>query len=271
LFQYAAGRSLSIKYDSSLLLDISSFDTYTLHKFGLTPFQLKADVIGYKTLVELLDVEKKCFAFKKRMITPVNESQFSYNLEFSSFHNNSYLKGYWQSEKYFLNIRQLLIEEISISSNSMLSDADRTILEKIKMTNSCSIHLRRGDYISNKSTNEVHGVCSLNYYYDAILKLSELTKIDHFFIFSDDPDWVSKNLELEVPFTLVRHNGPERNYADFELMKSCNHQIIANSTFSWWAAWLNNDMNKIVVAPKRWFLSNEFDTKDLIPDNWLKI
>jgi hypothetical protein len=125
--------------------------------------------------------------------------------------------------------------------------------------------------VLNPATNEYHGVCSLHYYQRAIKQLAKIVRDPHIFIFSDDPTWVQSNLFLSYPSTLVTINGPGKDYADLRLMSLCNHHIIANSSFSWWGAWLCSNAEKQVYAPRQWFRSPEIDTSDLIPVIWHKI
>ena len=113
-------------------------------------------------------------------------------------------------------------------------------------------------------------MCSLNYYHEAIKFILQNITNPHFFIFSDDPAWVEKNLVMDYPITIMNQNGVIRDYEDLYLMSLCQHFIIANSSFSWWAAWLSTNVNKIVVAPKKWF-ATEADPLDLIPENWQRI
>ena len=143
------------------------------------------------------------------------------------------------------------------------------IAEKISQVNAVSLHVRRGDYISDKK-NAFIGVCTLDYYKTAIEKIK--TQVDNpvFFVYSDDINWVKNNLVIDKTAVFVNHNRGQESYNDMHLMSLCKHNIIANSSFSWWGAWLNTSPDKIVIAPKQWF-ANMQDTSDLLPDNWLKM
>ena len=151
-----------------------------------------------------------------------------------------------------------------------MSVADKKVLEDINTTNSIAIHVRRGDYVSVESVAQTHGVCSLNYYRRAIDFVTHKVENPQFFIFSDDPEWVSEHLSTGYPTSYVIHNGPEEAFQDLRLMSLCQHQIIANSSFSWWGAWLNKNAEKIVIAPRRWFLDKR-NTSDMCPENWNRI
>jgi hypothetical protein len=137
---------------------------------------------------------------------------------------------------------------------------------------SISVHIRRGDYVTDPTINKVHGTCSVPYYKIAINRFKTLFENPRFFIFSDDLKWVEDNLCIENFSTFISHNGYIKDYEDLRLMSLCKHHIIANSSFSWWGAWLCENSNKIVLAPKKWFNNelNEF-TYDLIPTSWIRI
>jgi len=135
-------------------------------------------------------------------------------------------------------------------------------------TNSVSIHFRRGDYVTNPLTSQHHGVCSNKYYQDAISLLKSKISQPHFFLFSDEPEWLKTNVSLQEPFRIIDNNP---GYVDLYLMSNCKHNIIANSSFSWWGAWLNNNPDKIVIAPHKWFNEPGINTYDLIPETWIRL
>ena len=127
--------------------------------------------------------------------------------------------------------------------------------------------------MKNSKIASVHGVCSLDYYQKAIKLLIKNNPNNDLraFVFSDDFDWVKTNFEIPIPKFLVDINDSLNPHLDLELMRNCNKFIIANSSFSWWAAWLCDHKNKEVIAPKNWFNSNDLDTVDLIPKSWERI
>ena len=141
----------------------------------------------------------------------------------------------------------------------------------ILAVNSVSIHVRRGDYLTNPVTFQTHGLCDIDYYKKAIDEILDLVDKPHFFIFSDDQSWAKSNIIFGAPTDYVMHNNSLKNYEDLRLMSYCRHHIIANSSFSWWGAWLGNNPEKIVIAPKKWFNDPKIDTTDLIPDTWLRL
>lgn len=278
LFQYAAGRAIAERLDAPLKMDLSEFDTYLLRRFELDKFNINAGIATsdelaglvinpsrfqrrYSRLAISLGLRANNIAFK--------ESNFGYDDAFEKIQHPVYLNGYWQSEKYFKSAEAKLRGELCLVSKP--GETSQKILDEILQCAAVSLHIRRGDYITNPSAASVHGVCSLDYYYSAVRHICARVESPCFFVFSDDPQWAKDHLRINYPVQFVEANGPDRGVEDMWLMKSCKHHIIANSSFSWWAAWLNENQDKIVIAPHIWFLDNKIDTKDLIPEQWCRI
>ena len=188
---------------------------------------------------------------------------------FSIYPNDCYLDGYWQSTKYFLEYEQEICNDFQF--NNFILDKYGDIKDKLKKVNSIAIHVRRCDYVSCKQTSQVHGTLDVKYYINVLDFISNQVPNSHYFVFSDDHDWAQTNISTIRPITYM----DKLNSAamDLYLMSVCKHQIIANSTFSWWAAWLNKNPDKIVVAPKQWFANKDLNnqTGDLIPNNWQRL
>ena len=182
-----------------------------------------------------------------------------------------YLDGFWQSEKYFLDIEEILRQDFTLKLPQ--SELFERISEVIASTCAVSLHIRRGDMANDPEANRLHGTCSLDYYDRAVQHIAKRINQPHFFIFSDDPIWVKEHLNLSFPSTLVSYGSSLHDYEELHLMSRCHHHITANSSFSWWGAWLNPKPDKIVITPKKWFgdFADDHDTKDLIPDNWLRL
>ena len=179
-----------------------------------------------------------------------------------------YFKGFFQTEKYFVDLREQLLKDFELVIP--LNQENKEILDKIKSTESISVHFRRGDY-TKKRVADKYGSCSVEYYKNATNLIAEkLDKKPTLFIFSDDINWVKENVKFDFDTVYVDVNTGKTGYFDLELMKNCKHNVIANSSFSWWGAWLNNNPEKIVVAPKIWMkvLDNDFD---IIPTSWIRI
>lgn len=279
MFQFAAGRALSLVRKVPLLLDIRSFDSGKMHQ----GFELDRIFAGKFTLAEHLDVQRVLgWQFSRSMLRILSwpqmsflrnkrlviEKSFEYCPEISSIPSTCYLKGYWQSESYFADIFDIIRSDFSFLLP--MNGENEAVAREIERVNSVSIHIRRGDYVTNPKAYSVHGVCSLQYYERAISFISGRVSNPVFFVFSDDIEWVRRNLGGKYDFRFVDHNRGENSYNDMRLMSLCAHNIIANSSFSWWGAWLNLSDAKIVVAPERWF-ANETNTADLLPSAWVRL
>ena len=274
MFQYAAGRSLAIANNCELKLDVSGYKNYTLHNgYELNLFKIQA---GIATDVEISDFVKSrsrlsSFISKKLKLknkSHLIEKNFGYDSSFFEIKRFVYIDGYWQSYQYFESIKSQL--KLELTPATPLSGLNLTISKQIANCNSVSLHIRRGDYVNNLEANKTHGFIGIEYYNKAISLIHEQVLHPHFFVFSDDIAWARENLGLIVNVIFVDHNQGRTSFEDMRLMSLCQHHIIANSSFSWWGAWLNTSPNKIVIAPKQWF-ANMQDTSDLMPENWLKI
>ena len=150
-------------------------------------------------------------------------------------------------------------------------EEDRGMIQRIRATTAVAVHVRRGDYVSEPSTHAVHGTCALDYYERAAQLIAAQSEHPHFFVFTDDPAWARAHLQLPFPSTLVSETVGERDCEDLRLMSRCQHFIIANSSFSWWGAWLGSHPGKVVVAPQRWFATDVHDTRDIVPPGWTRL
>ena len=197
------------------------------------------------------------------------EPQFRYDPHLSDQKLPLYMDGYWQSELYFADAAEALRRELS--PREPLDDVNAEMAQSIRQCTAVSLHVRRGDYVTNAHTNAYHGVCSLDYYRRAIDHIRGQISDAHLFVFSDDADWTRENLKTDLPTTYVSANPPDRGFRDIQLMSLCRHHIISNSSFSWWGAWLNPNPGKIVVAPSQWFAAGGNDTSDLVPGSWVRL
>lgn len=277
MFQYAVGLSLATKLNTDFRLDKTKFKGYKAHKFGLDTLRLSIDFMDpadYFLLERSNSATRniKEFVKSKKSNKPAvkvyRERGFAYAPEVLSMKGDVYLTGYFQSEKYFLSIRDSLLT--AFKPKKVSKDA-RAMAEKIiKEKKSVSLHVRRGDYVSNPDANKYHGTKSVDYYNAALLRVEKSQKDSTVFVFSDDIEWCKKNLKL-VTKQIVWVDSENSAIEDIYLMSLCKSNIIANSTFSWWGAWLNNNPKKIVVAPKVWFSDPKIDTSDLIPGSWVRL
>ena len=279
-FQYAVGRHLAEIRSAILKMDISGFETYRLHRYSLWPFNIQENFASLEE-VTALTVRKQVIAGRvirqilrrppKPAPTHIQEKHFHFDPEILSLADGVYLEGYWQSERYFkdIDIGEIIRKEFTVKLP--LAGKNLELAKQIQSTESVSLHIRRKDYISNKKTARVHGTRGLNYYHKSINKVAQMINNPHFFVFSDDPRWAIANLKIDYPITYVTHNDASTNYEDLRLMSQCKHHIIANSSFSWWGAWLCTTPGKVVIAPKKWFNEPGRDTSDLIPKGWDRI
>ncbi|MCY0969551.1 alpha-1,2-fucosyltransferase [Chryseobacterium wangxinyae] len=273
MFQYATARALALFRNEELSLDNHLFTNYMLHEYGLHHFNIHCSFFEKENTAfePLTTTEKaKAFLYQKKIYNTYVEKDLRYDealFEFS--HKNIFLKGYFQSEKYFITFRDQLRKDFEITSPLKKETID--FLQIIKTENSVSLHIRRGDYVSNPEANAVHGTCDLKYYHRAIEAIKKIVENPVFFIFSDDIDWAKANLKINNTTYFVDFNDASTNYEDIKLMSACKHNIIANSSFSWWGAWLNDNDNKIVIAPNKWFNTDDHNSKDIIPESWRQI
>lgn len=273
MFQYAYAKALE-QSGYEVKIDITAFLTYKLHggyqldkyKIDLKPSTIDENKILYKNniffkILKKLGIENAKIKQEKSLLFDSN---------FLKIGNNNYIEGYFQSEKYFKNIREVLLKQFIIKQET--SNYTKKIEKKIIVSkNSCALHVRRGDFVS--STNiHIHGVCDMGYYKKAMKYLEEKVGDMDYFIFSDDIDWVKENLDVQNAI-YIESKEKRLPHEDIYLMSLCSHNIIANSSFSWWGAWLNQNKNKIVIAPKRWFVDEKMQkqSRDIVCESWIKI
>lgn len=290
MFQYAIGRSLSLKHEEELRLD-TSFYTYdhfwtTKREFRLNHFSISGNVFqknrisssllslfcqtSWKhpsTVHTMYNRVFRCVPYPTCGLLYVHERIAESHPEFLEC-SDVYLDGNWQSEKYFQENAQQVREDFQIITSP--SPENQKWIDFISTHNSVCLHVRRGDYVTDPFVGKRHmGTCSLDYYSRAIDYLSD--KVDDlvFIVFSDDVPWVREHLHIPYPTYYMDHNDGSTDYEDMRLMSMCDHFITANSSFSWWGAWLGTSEDKIVVCPEKWYAD---ETKvDIIPNYWVKM
>lgn len=277
MFQYAFGRYLSIKHNTDLKLDVSDFKNYTNREFELNVFNLNLIIASESEIQQIM--KPKYFPFRGRdyfglgnQNVVLYEDKLSFELSNFKTKRNTYIAGYWQSEKYFNRIRDVILNDFNfgVPRNQEALYCMNQILSEV---NSVSVHIRRGDYVENSDAFKFHGVLPLSYYLEAISIVMKKVKGARFYFFSDDIDWVIQNFKHLDDAEFIDFNKGKNSFEDMRLMSLCRHNIIANSSFSWWAAWLNSNPNKIVIAPKQWFADTNKNREaiDIVPERWLKI
>lgn len=266
MFQYAAARRLAERHRTELVLELSGFESYSLRRYELDAFKIANRIM---TLVEVDSWARRC-AEQGGSVAYLKEPHFHFFPGLLSAPPDAFLEGYWQSERYFADIAPVLRQAFTL--RAPLDHPNRALLASIEETESVSIHVRRKDYVDNPHTHAVHGTCGLDYYDASIDRVRAETKVPHFFVFSDDPPWAAAYLapRVSAPCTVVLGNAG-RGVIDLTLMRHCRHHIVANSSFSWWGAWLCENPGKIVLAPRRWFASSDLDARDLVPPSWQRV
>lgn len=278
MFQYAAGKSVSLKSNQQLKLDITSFNDYKRRTLDMGILNINSEIATDTEINHLkhdgapllkrisYKLRKKGTPFGKKYF---REPHFQYTENILNIKSDAYLFGYWQSPKYFDAYRTILLHEFT--PKSKLSAKCYEYENLIKACNSVSIHIRRGDYISNSEANSYHGTCPIPYYKEAVNLILSKVEDAHFFIFSDDLPWVKENFSFITDKTFIEEANSVHDFEEMYLMSKCSHNIIANSSFSWWGAWLNQNPDKTVIAPQKWFTDPSIDTTDLIPENWIRL
>ena len=269
MFQYAAARSIALAHAATVELDMSWFGDDPARSYALGPFAIAAKPKTYF----LSHLRKPKYLAKWLRSIHINHPLFEeahahYDAEMMRVAPPVLLKGFFQSERYFASIRQTIVQDFKIQT-APNAKAEQ-ILRQISQTDAVCVHFRRGDYVMKPKVNAVFGTCSMEYYSTALQWIKSGLKSPHLFVFSDDPDWVRDNFKPDIPMTLVDIHGPAEAHEDLRLMAACDHFVIANSTFSWWAAWLGSNRDKRIAAPKRWFQNSPRDTRDLLPETWRK-
>ena len=279
MFQFAAAYALALRCGVPCKVDLRDFGPnnprrYELDRFvgapqAATPDELPQPPGRWRSRAIRLAARCGLPSLLRERGRFVESPISSYDDRFAALKDPVYLSGYYQSERYF----QEAADEIRhiYTFRETPSGKNAALIARIVAGNSVSVHVRRGDYVSDPKTNRYHGTCEADYYARAVGLIASKVREPEFFVFSDDPDWAEANLTFPGPSTFVAHNTGDAASEDMRLMSICGHHVIANSSFSWWGAWLNPSAGKIVVAPQRWFRGGAHDTRDLIPSSWVRL
>lgn len=278
MFQYAAAKALATRLNTTLVIDL-----YTLEKktqatkryFELDIFDIQAEkrnTTKGKVLNKIFPFVQRHRKFFSLFGFFTDTAAILYQPSFESLKGNITMMGNFQNEQYFKNIKDSIRQDFKF--NKPLKGKNVELAKKLENVNSISIHIRRGDYITNKGAATNFVTCDKSYYDNAINYILKAVSNPEFFIFSEDFEWIKENLNFENhPVTFVDWNKERDSHIDMQLMSLCKHNIIANSSFSWWSAWLNVNANKMVIAPSKWF---QDETKNILldkfyPEGWIKI
>jgi hypothetical protein len=279
LFQYGLGRYLSSKLNTELVIEDSFYrDTpqdVTPRRFELDQFATRYRFVSDAERSYLRRYTHRWLRFAQKYVPMpgryhyVREPLDRVMLEVRELTGDIFLDGYWQSEQYFAGTESEIRQELTPTFE--FSDEDQRIRQQMTDTLSVSLHVRRGDYVTKASNLAWHGVCGLVYYARAVAITLERVATPHFFVFSDDMQWVKDNLHINAPCTYVAHNDQSQAADDLMLMASCKHHVIANSSLSWWGAWLNPNQDKIVIRPKVWLQQLPHMNNSVCPPTWLAL
>lgn len=277
LFQYAVARHLALKNKTALYLDLSyykyKYDTDTPRAFKLGHFSVPYRILQ-QSPVEYLSKATKLLP--NRSLPPfflfLKEKHFHFDEQVPATRGQCItLDGFWQSEAYFRENADTIRRELMLTgAPSPEFEAYQQQIGEASMP--VSVHVRRGDYVNHPEFSQTFGFVGLEYYKEAIRQVTNLLESPQFYVFSDDQAWVRQNLPLPGSTVFVQNTGPDSDVADLVLMSRCRHHIIANSSFSWWGAWLNPNSDKAVITPKNWYKNKpDWNTKDLLPSTWLAL
>ena len=270
MFQYAAGRALADRAGVPLALDSRGA---ILRGEGVLTRVFDLELADPVHLPPLKQTNPLRYAIWRGIGQKVGakpyfrrERGLGYNPAFEDWGDNSYLHGYWQSQKYFQNSAERIRSDFTFPAFSNQQNAE--MAARIAESTAISLHVRRGDYM----TFAAHVLCDQAYYDAALAKVLDGLQGDPIvYVFSDDPQWAKDNLSLPCEKVVVDFNGPETDFEDMRLMSLCQHNIIGNSSFSWWAAWLNQTPGRRVAGPAKWFGDPKLSNPDIFPHDWLRI
>ena len=280
MFQYAFGRKLAhenkvpLYLDLQFLLDRTPRENFVFRDYDLDIFNLDVPILT----TEEREVFFRPPSFLERLlgrnasVSKVQEEGPTFDHKYLLKGTKIYAEGYWQSERYFEGITDELNR--SFTFKNPLNDLQQQLHSDITETNSVCMNFRRTDYVNLKGSSETHGVTGMSYYSKAVEFLKKHVGDFHLFVFSDDIEWCRENVDFKLPTTFVGHEYKGVKFAAYlQLMSSCKHFIIPNSSFAWWAAWLSKQENKVVIAPQKWFENADLQnqSQDIIPESWIKM
>lgn len=273
LFQYAAGRALAQRLGAPLAVDTSQFDGCGKRDFALHQFAIRVPRMRRSEVVlrfHALHCDRGVGGLLRRLGVIgclYKEAHFHFDPHLAAQWAPVLLSGYWQSPAYFEAIAPQLRVELQPADS--LPELAQPLLSQLQAADSIAVHVRRGDYVSDTQANAVHGVCTLDYYRAALSALAERGASGPVVVFSDDASWVKKKFLHHFQGQAVTPSLGLTDAQEMWLMSRAHHQVIANSSFSWWAGWMNDRPGRLVLAPRQWFYDPARDSRDLFPDDWV--
>jgi hypothetical protein len=278
MFQYAVGRNLALSNSTDLKLDISHYSQQPLgsheavRNFDLDVFNINGSVATNEEVMRLAGRSRFDLVNKvlRKVLGPRSshfvERTYLYDPDVLKLPDNTYLDGYFQTEKYFCDIEEIIRTDFTFKDEMSLKAMK--IVRQIDASNSVCVHVRRTDFL----TNSAFGVQDVDYFERAEKIISSRVSEPKYFVFSDDIEWCQHNLSFQSETIFVDEDfGPRKFRDDLRLMVQCKNYIISNSSFAWWAVWLNQIRDNIVIAPKTWVQHPDYPSDDLIPLTWLRV
>jgi hypothetical protein len=285
MFQYALGRALAQKNDDDFALDLTFLlggmlkENFVMRDYDLDIFAIEPRFTALSRVAQRLPMVRILYRANRGLVKLksymgiqryVPENEYKFHSEILNLKGNIYLDGYWQSEKYFQAAEDLLRSDFRL--RAALSEKTRKMAEKIMAVNAVCINVRRGDFVNVPRSMETHGFVGLEYYKRGLDALAARARGLHLFVSSDDMEWSMNNIHFDYPTTYLSHEYKGEKFGEYlYLMAMCQHFVIPNSSFAWWAAWLGQRPGKIVVAPQRWYLGKRKDPDDLVPSSWIRV
>ncbi len=279
MFQYAFGLYLAHKHQTELALDLNSYQSGPQHGYTLDRFQITAQPLT-ATLSQQLPKRYRRPAstesntwlpdwLNRSLLRRVKERPFGFHEKYLKARAHSYLVGYWQSEKFFPGMRDELLEQFTPAAR--LSDDSLRVVESMQTAPSIALHIRRGDYLTHSETARIYEQLSLDYYRTSLERFAQQNEHVQVFVFSNDLAWCRKHLQLRFPTHFVDHTDQHSAHEDLIMMSRAMCNVIANSTFSWWAAYLNNRRDRTTFAPSSWFRPGTLDGQHLPCPAWQRV
>lgn len=292
LFQYAYARARALRSNTDLTIDTNWYSNippgdapriFLLDKYNLPQ---SVHIVNNPSPSKLIRLFNKIKAKIEREVFKYSDHVYYSRLAKAVLPNkNIEVEGFWNTEKYFKDLEDVIRAELTLKSplGEMAHASESKLIELSKSHTLVLLHVRRGDYVSSSNALKHHGLSGLDYYTEAIKiiqeKLSATNQTPYFMLSSDDIDWVKENiipLLRGASYEVLTNPSGIKDYEEIHLMSLCHHFIIANSSFSWWAAWLSGEAQKvgekkIVIGPKQWIANPNIDTRDVMPDEWIKI
>ena len=275
MFQYAAGRALSLRTSEPLSLDITGLARDPLRSYALGDFNIEAGLINsrrkrppkFKVGTQQA-VANRIFGLlglPRRIVEP----SLRFDPAILQHCSNAYLSGFWQCERYFADHAETIRSELSL--RAPLTGERVAIAQQVAMSNAISVHIRCGDDPNDPAARAIFGICDTEWFREAMWRMEDRIENPTFFVFSDHPPFAREIIKSQSSLVFIDPDADGRDCEDLMLMSLCKAHIIPNSTFSWWGAWLNGRLDKHVIAPARWYADETMTFNDIVPEHWERL